>query len=234
MKNLFIDSGLGAGRSRWGNSRRHTRGVDLIPHIELPHGTDQWVITDICLLNTSLKGLEVSDQEARRAILECAAHFIGKPYEAWQNDYFVGFDPDPYGYHPNIAEFLDISEELDMVIEETEPSNVADMLKGYLSGLRTIFCEYVADTTYRKPAIATQVYEGFVYRNPNGRFLCYRSQQTHTGTHRSVDWVDSVEEATINPVVPQFMRGQIADAVKVQVREQRRVTLLENSGGAGK
>ncbi len=59
---------------------------------------------------------------------------------------------------------------------------------------------------------------GTVFRN-SGKYLKYSERITHTGSHRSVEWVDDLQDATVFHMLPQWIRrlDLLRDAEELEV-----------------
>lgn len=64
----------------------------------------------------------------------------------------------------------------------------------------------------------------FVFKK-QGKYLRYSENTTHTGTHRQVDWVDSLQDATVGAHLPLSLRKELQGAEQLEVLVTRTVVL---------
>lgn len=65
-----------------------------------------------------------------------------------------------------------------------------------------------------------------VYKR-DGKYLLYRTQATHTGTHVETEWTEDLQEATVFYYPPSSRQVDLTGAVKIRVEVTRKVTLIE-------
>lgn len=64
----------------------------------------------------------------------------------------------------------------------------------------------------------------FVFKK-QGKYLRYSENTTHTGTHRQVDWVDRLQDATVGAYLPLSLRKELQGAEQLEVLVTRTVVL---------
>lgn len=66
----------------------------------------------------------------------------------------------------------------------------------------------------------------------DGKYLRYHENTTHTGTHRTAEWVDDLQRATVFHSLPPYRlrQDELKDAEKLEATETRTVTLTPNAG----
>lgn len=72
---------------------------------------------------------------------------------------------------------------------------------------------------------------GTVFKK-EGKYLRYSEYTTHTGTHRSAEWVDDLQRATVFHTMPPLrlrQDEQLQDAERLKATETRTVTLTPNA-----
>lgn len=70
----------------------------------------------------------------------------------------------------------------------------------------------------------------FVFKK-RGKYLRYSENTTHTGTHRLVEWVERLQDATVGVYLPLSLRKELQDAERVEVVETRTVVLKSEAAG---
>lgn len=65
----------------------------------------------------------------------------------------------------------------------------------------------------------------------DGKYLRYRENTTHTGTHRTTEWVDDLQRATVFHSLPPYRlrHDELKGAEKLEATETRTVTLMPNA-----
>lgn len=68
---------------------------------------------------------------------------------------------------------------------------------------------------------------GFVYRKAN-KYLHYDEWTTHTGSHKTAEWVTNLNDATVFYTLPPYALRveELKDAERLAARETRTVNLI--------
>lgn len=84
---------------------------------------------------------------------------------------------------------------------------------------------------YRENRLLQEKIMGSVFKK-NGKYLRYHEHTTHTGTHRTAEWVEDLQRATVFHTLPPLrlrQDEQLQDAEKLEATETRTVTLTPNA-----
>lgn len=72
-----------------------------------------------------------------------------------------------------------------------------------------------------------------VYRK-QGKYLRFSESTTHTGTHRRIEWVDELKDATVFAWRLPSLRDVVQDAEMLEVEETRTVVLKDTAAETSK